>query len=300
MNSTAPFVSVIVPVYGKNEWLGETLSALQEQSYSGDGYEVIIVDNGAHDALNSLITDRGNVVLIKHSTPGSYSARNAGLLHAKGEIIAFTDSDCIPKYNWIEQGVRAMQMTSETGLVAGKVEVFFVSQARPTATEVYDSMVSFPQRLTIERYHYGATANLFTRRNVISRVGDFDSSRFSGGDSEWGQRVYDAGFIQEYSEEAVVRHPARKSAADLIQKSRRVTIGTMRSNVDIDGKTLALSSFYYHLIRRPCDLWTEMSGNRHDYDLSIKVKVIGIYYLIKMLQSIERVRVVVFGGKPRR
>lgn len=300
MKMLTPFVSVIIPVYGKIEGLVQTLSALQEQSYPSACYEVVVIDNGTFSGLDNIMLTQQNITLVNELTPGSYSARNSGLRHARGEIVAFTDSDCIPHRTWIENGVRTIQKSNEIGLVAGRVDVFFASPGKPTATELYDSLVSFPQKLTIERYHYGATANLFTTRNVLRKVGLFNCNHFSGGDCEWGRRVYESGFKQEYCESVMVQHPARQSFGDLIQKSRRVTIGTMRSLADDDGNTLLLSSWYYHLVRRPGNLWSLMSRYHDSLGGSIKIRVIGIYYTVKLLQLVERVRVGVLSGKPQR
>lgn len=293
-------MSVIVPVHGETDRFEKTLRALHEQSYPRNRWEVIVIDNGAFSALDKVVTKLPNAILLKEVQTGSYCARNTGLQYARGTIIAFTDSDCIPHRNWIENGVKALQKSTHIGLVAGRIDVFFASLDQPASTEVYDSLVSFPQKLTLERYNYGATANLFTTRNVIQKVGIFNYSRLSGGDCEWGQRVRASGFRQEYCESAVIQHPARKSFSALIRKSRRVTIGTMHTLAHNDGKTLSLSCWYYHLIRRPVYLWSEMSEYYSHLGFAMRFRVLGIYYIVKLVQLAERVRVAVFGGQPQR
>ena len=300
MNVQMPYVSVIIPVYGEIDGFGQTLTALYEQSYPKERYEVSVIDNGAFSTLNELMKKFPGVSLLKEPMEGSYCARNAGLRHARGDVIAFTDSDCIPHTAWIECGVRALQQSAQIGLVAGKVDVLFASPDKPAATEVYDSLVSFPQRLTIERYHYGATANIFTTQSALQNVGSFDCSLLSGGDCEWGQRVFESGFRQVYCESAVVQHPARKSLSSLMQKSRRVTIGTMRSLANSDGKALSLHSWYYHFFGRPGNLWSQMSVLYSTMGIGMRFRVLSIYYIVKLVQIAERVRVVVLGGKPKR
>ena len=71
--------------------------------------------------------------------------------------------------------------------------------------------LNFSQKAKLEKYQFAMTANLFTFKSVIDKIGNFDSSLKSGGDREWGQRVFAAGYKQVYAEDARVAHPARHS-----------------------------------------------------------------------------------------
>src|SRR5262245_61424835 len=96
---TPPFVSVIIPVFGDVEPLATCLDHLEHQTYSRACFEVIVADNGCPDLARAV---RGrDVRVVREPKPGSYAARNAGLAIAAGEIIAFTDADCLPSADWI-------------------------------------------------------------------------------------------------------------------------------------------------------------------------------------------------------
>ena len=98
-------VSVIIPVYNDAERLKLCLDALARQTYPGDRYEVIVVDNGSQQDPE-LVTSRYEQVTLAHEAcRGSYAARNTGLALARGDVLAFTNSDCIPAADWIEHGV---------------------------------------------------------------------------------------------------------------------------------------------------------------------------------------------------
>jgi GT2 family glycosyltransferase len=90
--------------------------------------------------------------------------------------------------------------------------------------EHYDMLFGFPQARYVEA-GFGATANVFTRREVLERVGRFRPELHSGGDQEWGQRVRDAGYRLLYVESARVDHPARRSWSELIRKTTRTNRG---------------------------------------------------------------------------
>lgn len=220
-----PFVSVIVPVFNDPERLRLCLNALQHQSYQRDCYEIIVVDNGSREDIGAALGFPAGIQFVKEPQPGSYAARNTGVKMARGSVLAFTDADCIPHGEWIARGVARLQAHPEVGLVAGGIKVFFQDAERPTAVELYESITAFPQRKYVEEYHYGATANVFTWRRVMDKIGPFNAALISGGDREWGQRVYAAGLPLVYAEEVEIKHPARRSFEELSNKVVRVTKG---------------------------------------------------------------------------
>src|SRR3954452_20493964 len=130
MNSIV--VSIIIPTY--NDWkrLSLCVNALADQSYSKDKFEVIIVNNNPADTIPANFILPDNAIIITEEAPGSYAARNAALRMAKGEIIGFTDSDCIPDPNWIKNAVDYLESNSTCSRIAGKIAVFFET-SNPTA-----------------------------------------------------------------------------------------------------------------------------------------------------------------------
>jgi cellulose synthase/poly-beta-1,6-N-acetylglucosamine synthase-like glycosyltransferase len=140
-------------------------------------------------------------------------------------VLAFTDADCIPAANWIEQGITQLLRQPGIGLVGGRIQVFMQNQSNPTALELYDYVLAFPQHEYIELYHYGATANVFTFPEVFERVGLFNETLLSGGDREWGQRVAAAGYPLLYAHNVIVQHPARRSLTQFLHKLTRTAIG---------------------------------------------------------------------------
>jgi glycosyltransferase involved in cell wall biosynthesis len=221
------FVSVIIPVFNDAERLKICLSALEKQTYPKDCYEVIVIDNGSEpdQAITVIAAEFNQAVAIEEKTPGSYAARNTGISIAKGEVIAFTDSDCIPAPDWIEQGVAALRQVPNCGLVAGKIEIFFKDPQRANPVELYESITAFPQQQLLEKQHFAAAGNLFTFKQVIDKVGNFDASLKSNGDVDWGQRVFKHGYRQIYAQAASVHHPARCTFNQLYKRTIRLAGG---------------------------------------------------------------------------
>lgn len=218
-----PRVSVIIPTYYDWLRLKKCVVALENQSLAQDDFEVIIVNNAPDDSPPADFHLPKNFIMIKEAKPGSYAARNAALKISRGEIVAFTDSDCIPDPYWLEAAINRLDKGAER--VAGKVELFFKSE-KLTLVEIYEKAFGFDQ----ERYanRGGAvTANMVTWSKNFEIVGYFNDSLMSGGDNEWGVRANDKGIPVEYAQEVVVNHPARSNIKDILKKRRRVMGGQL-------------------------------------------------------------------------
>jgi glycosyltransferase involved in cell wall biosynthesis len=113
-------ISVVVPSFNSRRTIGETLTALLSQK-TRHRFEIIVVDSST-DGTGNLIAQEFPAVrlfrLERQTYPGS--GRNLGVMHALGEYIAFTDSDCAPDPDWLERIVADFQ-TRETDAVGGCV-----------------------------------------------------------------------------------------------------------------------------------------------------------------------------------
>src|SRR5690606_25599137 len=96
----APFVSVVIPVRDDAEGAQLCVAALGDQTYPAERYEVVLVDDGSADSLRLSDIPSAAARVVHQPRSGSYAARNAGIDQAAGEIIAFTDSDCLPSPDW--------------------------------------------------------------------------------------------------------------------------------------------------------------------------------------------------------
>jgi len=216
LNLELPFVSVIVPVYNDPERIKICIEKLLEQSYPKERYEIIIIDNNSSDDTVDIIKKYPVKLLHEKDIQSSYAARNKGVKEAKGEIIAFTDSDCHPAKEWLENGVRAMQ-SEKADLVAGKVS--FIFSDKNDSFEICDSIEHMQQKDTVMRGGSAATANLFVRKNIFNEIGFFPNVK-SGGDGAWTHNASKKGYKIVYYSNAEVFHPTRKKKEILEKKIR--------------------------------------------------------------------------------
>lgn len=219
-NHTFPFVTVIIPTFRDWHRLGLCLQALTRQTYPQDRFEIIVANNDPADQPHAGFTLPANAIKIDVAKPGSYAARNRALERAKGTIIGFTDSDCIPAPNWIGNAVQYLQNHPECCRVAGNIKIYTRSQ-KATPSELYNSLYAFRQEEHVRNTGTSVTANLFTYRNVFDQYGYFDEKQLSLGDLLWGKMVYAKGCTIRYVSDVVVEHPAR-SFQELVVKEKRV------------------------------------------------------------------------------
>ena len=231
-----PFVSVIIPTYNEDDLLKLCLDNLSKQSFPIDKYEIIVVNNSLTSSPEHLMSNYNNVRLLNEKKKGSYAARNKGIHNAKGDILVFTDADCVPSFNWLENGVNSLINTENCGIVGGNVELFYRNPSFLTNAEFYEKTFAFKQKTYVEKFNFSVTANLFTFKKVFDKVGLFNDSLQSSGDLEWGKRVYSAGFKLIYSDQVVVKHPARRRLKGLVKKHVRIVKGQLAINFLKNGK----------------------------------------------------------------
>ncbi|AJA10077.1 dolichyl-phosphate mannose synthase related protein [Sphingopyxis fribergensis] len=216
-------VAVIVPVWNGEAVLGRCLDALTRQTIPRDSYQIIVVDNGSSDATARIARSFTGVELLEEKRPGSYVARNLGIGRVRAPITAFTDADCEPAPDWLEQILRAAAANPGFGVLAGKIDLFDeIAQEREVFGD-YERLFSFPQAHAARGNC--ATANWASETALLKALGGFDAALKSGGDRQMALRIRDSGHPLIYVPAMIVRHPVRASRAELVRKRQRLSGG---------------------------------------------------------------------------
>jgi len=211
-------ISVVVPFRNAEHTIRACLEALATQAMQPK--EIIMVDNGSTDGSGEVvlafIRERNalNVCLVKETKIGPSAARNRGIKEAGGEIVAFTDSDCVPDKHWLEKVEQAFR-NPDTGAVAGRVRglnptsvidkfhAMFTMQGSPEAQNFCE--------FTLLRGGF-PTANLTVRKLLLDSLGGFDENmKIYSEDYDLCARIYQAGFCIRYEPLAVVYHQHRNT-----------------------------------------------------------------------------------------
>lgn len=213
-------ISVIVPVFNAAAWLGDCLDALLQQDAPAGGFDVIVVDNGSTDGSMALARRRPAVRLLSEPRQGAYAARNRGISAARGELIAFTDADCIPRRDWLCRLQQRLAAAPETMVVMGRDIPTGPSRAI-RLLGLYDHFKeTFVLSSEDPAVYYGHTNCMMTRRKLFDEVGFFDQ-RPRGADVIFVHRVlerYGTRAVQ-YQPDAVVSHMEVRSGLVYFRKA---------------------------------------------------------------------------------
>lgn len=200
-------ISVVVPTYKRDSLLLRCLRALRDQSLHPQRYEIIVADDGASVDTRRLVESESasqNFPRMRYlataGTRGPAAARNRGWRSAAGEVIAFTDDDCIPDPGWLRCGLAAI--SGGAAGVSGRIVV-------PTTSRPHD-YARTTARLANAEF---ATANCFYRRSALESVGGFDE-RFTRAwreDADLYFTLLERNEKLVFSSAPVVVHPVRQA-----------------------------------------------------------------------------------------
>jgi glycosyltransferase involved in cell wall biosynthesis len=207
--------SIIVPVY-QDQALRAALAGLQQLDYPRADYEVIVVENGKKtDWIEAAVYAAGGRYLYA-PVAGSYSARNLGAAQAIGEILAFTDSDCVVDAHWLQTitvTLQAETIAGVMGLTRGQV-----GQNRVAAYEqqMYEAnLAGFTDVAQLRRID---TRNFAIKRSVFTALGGFNADLRFGGDMEYGARAHAAGYNLVYAPQLTASHANLEHLGVLLKK----------------------------------------------------------------------------------
>ncbi len=215
-------ITVGVAAFNSAETLPGLLDSLLTQQYPLEGFEVVIADNGSTDATAAVVREyaaRGPVRLVPaRRRRGPAVARNAVIAAARGEIVAFTDSDCLAHPYWLRE-IEPGFSDANVGCVAGAI----VAGEPQSPTERYyarHKILSQDFVLAHPFLPYAQTANAAFRREVFDRVGAFDEGLITGEDADFLWRMQlQTQYRLIYRPEAVVWHRHRGTARGLLRQT---------------------------------------------------------------------------------
>lgn len=202
-----PDVTIVVPCRNERRTLRACLDALEAQDHSS--YEVLVVDGRSVDGCREIARARG-ARLLPDPGRGPAAARNVGIHAARGDIIAFTDADCVPRFDWLAHITAPIHGDTSVAGVAGSL--------RMTRDTLIGRMEDNDARANYRGY---ITSNIAYRRDVLIEVGGFDETLCCAEDYDLAWRVIDAGHRIVHEPRAMVLHDqpeVRDGLADYLRK----------------------------------------------------------------------------------
>src|SRR5688572_8709388 len=215
-------ISVVIPVLNGASTIEHCLTALQQQDLPRDFYELWVVDNGSSDSTMEILSRYRDcaVTLSETQIRSSYGARNRGVLASRGDLVAFTDADCVPHPQWLKLIAAAFD-DPRVGCAGGEIiAVKPMTWAERCAQRV--GLLTQATTLANTYRPYFQTANAAYRREVFDQIGLFDASLESGGDADLCWRLQEQTHWEMcFAENAIVEHHHRTHWQELWKQFKR-------------------------------------------------------------------------------
>jgi glycosyltransferase involved in cell wall biosynthesis len=237
-----------VPTRDRPQALARCLEALAAQTVA-DTLEVIVVDDGsiAERHVRETVALHRRAQLVRGAGAGPAAARNAGVQHARGTTLCFTDDDCVPDGEWAERLAEALDRGADaaagTTLSGGGAlaEASELVARAPAAAAGHDGSLQF------------APSNNLACKSTVFETIQFDESypTAAGEDREWCARLNGAGYVLRLEENARVVHYQDLTLGRYLRQQFRYGQGAHRFRREGDERRpLEPASFYTTLLRR--------------------------------------------------
>ena len=213
-------VSVVIATRGRPAKLARCLAALARQSFPTSAFDVIVVDDASPEPIDAAIGEHLPMTCTVHRIPhgGPAAARNRGVARSTARVVAFTDDDCEPEPQWLEQLVAVLGRSGAPGAGGCVVNALAENQYAETS----QLLVSF----LCDYYNGPSGARFFTSNNlafdraVLMAAGGFDEhyQHAAGEDRELCDRFASSGRPLAFAPAAIVRHSHDLSFARFVRQ----------------------------------------------------------------------------------
>lgn len=228
MSNPTPRVSVVIPAFQAERQIADCLRSVLDQSYPRERYEVIVVNNGSTDRT-AAVAGKFPMRIIDEPRPGVGYARGAGVENARGELVVFTDSDCIADRNWIAALVARFDREPDLGGVGGYLAC--LNPQTPIQYYITEREL-LAQEIALDDRPYSApfiiTANALLPRRLIEEAGGFDPKcGVAGEDADLCWRMAEKGRRFVFAPDAVVHHAHRSTVKAFCKWMFRYGVGSV-------------------------------------------------------------------------
>ncbi len=214
---STPRISIILPHYNDLHGLALCLDSIDRQTIDRAAYEIIVGDNASpcgREAVEAVVAGRARVITVEEK--GAGPARNGAAAEARGEVLAFIDSDCVAQPGWLAAG---SQMVTPGTFIGGHMFVL-QPEGKLTGSAAVELALAFDNESYVRNSQFTVTANLFVMRADFERIGGFRTGVSE--DIEWCNRAVRMGMKIDYCGDASVGHPPRPDWSALLKKTRRI------------------------------------------------------------------------------
>lgn len=218
-------ISIIIPVKNDEKNIRDAVISVLKQK-TKEKTEVIVIDNNSTDNTLKMISDL-NVKILSEKKPSASAVRNRGIRNSKGNILLFTDSDCVASKNWIKNHLDAQKRGD---VVMGRTFLYpkyrksIIAKSLDYGLLPYFDFNFIDNNKILEPWHL-YTSNLSVKRKIFEKVGFFNEEfKYAGSeDTEFGFRLFFNGLKIIYEPKAKIFHKHKKDFKSAMK--RAITAG---------------------------------------------------------------------------
>lgn len=199
--ATHPPVTVFMPVYNAEPFVGAAIESILQQSFSD--FELLVVDDGSTDRSVTVIEGYKDprLRLIRMENKGCYPARNAALAEARGVYLANQDADDISLPERLEKQVRFLKehepvvLLGTTTLGCDMADTFRLPQPTHFLRDSSSTIPDLVETRSVQSTSAFTCATMMFRRSLLERIGPYDDRLCFGADVDFVARAATAGKV---------------------------------------------------------------------------------------------------------
>ncbi len=203
-------VSIIIPAYNEEKYIGRTIEALLAQDYTNR--EIIVVDNASIDKTSEVAGFFPGVIVLREEQKGAHRARETGRQHATGDLIATVDADCMPEKGWLSKGVTFFKVEDVVGL-SGPYDYYDTGFVFRLLSMLFQKFFYYTTNLLFRMTREGGVmigGNMLMRASALRKVGGFDASIvFYGDDTDTAKKLASVGTVV-FSPSFIIKSSGRR------------------------------------------------------------------------------------------
>lgn len=272
---TSPQVTVIIPTFNRSKMLGKAIRSVLDQDFSD--FELLVIDDGSTDQTPSLLKSfEGRIKTIRQNNKGVSAARNLGIAHASGRLIAFLDSDDY----WLPG-----KLTAQTA--------FFHSNPESMICQTQEIWIRNGRRVNPKHRHEKRSGMIFepslalclvspsavmVRRHLLDRVGRFDENLPACEDYDLWLRIGHRYPIHLIDLPLVVKrggHPDQLSTAPGLDKFR---IASLRNLIDSGELNAQQERAARRMLQKKCGIYSNGCRKRNRLREADAYRKLGEHY----------------------
>jgi glycosyltransferase involved in cell wall biosynthesis len=217
-----PVLSIVIPVRNMAHTIRTLLDSLMRLDYDSNKLEILFIDGNSTDGTRDVVK-KYPVKLVQQEGEGLNAARNTGIKHSTGEIIAYTDGDCVVPRDWAKNIVQNFWDPS-VAFVGGTMEGYhkhdpFSNYMDETFFQVTPGFSIRIETTDLHLMEFPAGANMAFRRRALERVRFFDESiNYGFDDLQPVEEMSFKGFRIVLDPEVNIYHRHRSSLKDLLKQ----------------------------------------------------------------------------------